>query len=280
MKIILAVDGSKYSRWAVDTLLGLPLAQDPEIEIIHVVDVPTVAEPLIAPAAADKYRAARAALIERKIERAQRLTAQALERIRPRWSRVGAIISRGRVAETILARAKHEKADLIIVGARGLSDIQRFLLGSVSQKLVTYAPCSVLVVKKRVRTVKRVLLAVDGSKPSDHAMRFLTANLLPKKLRATVLYVWEYPIHPHPESALLRVVTERYCEPLRRAGAAVSALWISGHAADKIVNTAARQRADLVVVGSRGLSALRRVLLGGISQKVVKHSRASVLVVR
>ncbi len=280
MKILLAVDGSKYSRWAADVLLGLPLAQEPEIEIMHVVDVPTVTESLIAPAMAEKYRAGTAALVERRFEAAQRITAQVLERVGTRWMRVGAIITRGRVADEIVARARKERADLIIVGARGLSNIERFLLGSVSQKIVTYAPCSVLVVKQKTRAVKRVLLAVDGSRASDKAVQFLRTRFEPKKLQGTVMYVWEYPIHPHPASALMEVIAKKYSEPLARSGIKTDAMWVMGHSAQKIVRVASQKRPQLVVMGSRGLTGVKRFLLGGVSHQVVKHSRESVLVVR
>ncbi|MEW6681393.1 MAG: universal stress protein [Nitrospirota bacterium] len=280
MKIIVAVDGSKFSRWATDLLVGLPLAEEPEIEIMHVVDVPTVTEALIAPSMVEKYRKGSAAMAEKKFELAQRLTAQVLERVRKRWSRVGAIITRGPVADTIVARARKEKADLIIVGARGLSNIQRFLLGSVSQKIVTYAPCAVLVVKQKIRALKRVLVAVDGSKASDKAVRFLRTRFVPKKLQGTVMYVWEYPIHPHPSSALMQVIAKKYSEPLARSGLRTNAMWVMGHSAQKIVNVASQKRPHLIVVGSRGLTGLNRFLLGGVSHQVVKHSREAVLVVR
>ncbi len=280
MKIIVAIDGSKYSRWATDLLLGLPLAEEPEIEIMQVVDVPTVTESLIAPSTVEKYRKGSAALAEKKFDLAQRQTAEVLERLGARWRRVGAIISRGPVAETIVERARKEKADLVVVGARGLSNIQRFLLGSVSQKVVTHAPCSVLVVKRRVRSVKRVLLAVDGSTASDRAVRFLTTQLASKKLQGTVMYVWDYPLHPHPASALLEVIGKKYCDPLNRAGVKVSAMWVMGHSAQQIVRVASQKRPQLVVMGSRGLTGVKRVLLGGVSHQVVKHSRESVLVVR
>lgn len=280
MKIILAVDGSKYSRWATDVLLALPLAEAPEVEIMCVVDVPTVTEPLIAPSMVGQYRMGTAALAEREFESAQRLTAQVLERVRARWPRVGAIITRGRAADTIVARARKERTDLVIVGARGLSNIERFLLGSVSQKVVTYAPCSVLVVKQKVRTVTRVLLAVDGSKASDKAVRFLRTRLAPNTLRGTIVYVWEYPIHPRSAQELMQVIQRMYSQPLARAGLKTDAMWATGHSAQQIVKVSSQKRSHLVVIGSRGLTGLTRFLMGGVSHQVVKHSRASVLVVR
>jgi nucleotide-binding universal stress UspA family protein len=94
------------------------------------------------------------------------------------------------------------------------------------------------------------------------------------------VYVWEYPVHPHPAGAVERMVDERYCRGLARGGMACRSQWVMGNPAEQLVAIAARKRADLVVVGSRGLSRVRRFLLGGVSDQIVTHSRGSVLVVR
>jgi nucleotide-binding universal stress UspA family protein len=53
----------------------------------------------------------------------------------------------GEAAEVIVAEAKRSKADLIVVGSRGVHGAERLVLGSVSSKVVTHAPCDVLVVR-------------------------------------------------------------------------------------------------------------------------------------
>ncbi len=65
-----------------------------------------------------------------------------------------------------------------------------------------------------------------------------------------------------------------------RRGRKVETLLVKGHAAEEILKTAKRIRADLVVVGSRGLTGLRRFLLGSVTHKVARHAPCSVLVVR
>jgi nucleotide-binding universal stress UspA family protein len=57
-------------------------------------------------------------------------------------------------------------------------------------------------------------------------------------------------------------------------------LFLRGHMAETIVGAANRKRVDLVIVGSRGLTGVKRYLLGGVSQKVLKYSERSVLVVK
>jgi nucleotide-binding universal stress UspA family protein len=280
MRILLAVDASKYSGWAVNLLLKLPLIKEPEIDVMHVVDPAVFTQPLIAPPLAEQYREAMGKEMDRRLRVADQLTARIVKKVRERWKKVKAIIEKGPIAEKIVARAREEDADLIILGSRGLSNIQRFMMGSVSYKVVTYAPCSVLVVKERARAIKRFLLAVDGSKTSEAAMRFLKSHFIPEKLQGTVLYVWDYPIHPHPDTLLLQMLKERYGQPLMQAGFRSEALYVMGHAAARIVKAAQRQKMDLVVVGSRGLTGLKKFFLGGVSHKVVKYCPQSVLVVR
>jgi nucleotide-binding universal stress UspA family protein len=280
MKILLAVDGSTYSRWATEAVLSVPWAKRPDVVVLHVVDVAALPEVLVAPQTAEAYRAvlrAEAASLERD---GKRLLAQVAARLKKRCASVRTVLETGRAADGIVDRARREAADLIVVGARGVGNVRRFLLGSVSARVVSHAPCAVLVVKRSARAVRRVLLGADGSKASERAARRLAAWLAPGAVRVDALYVWEYPVHPHPAGAVERMVEERYCRGLTRAGTTCAPRWVMGHPADQLVAAASRTRADLVVVGSRGLSRVRRLLLGGVSDRIVTHSRGSVLVVR
>jgi nucleotide-binding universal stress UspA family protein len=281
MKIILAVDGSKYSHWAERWLAQLPFKEAPRVTVLHVVDLAALMEPVrLSPLAALTYGRLMRQELQRSLRAADRLTAQMAKQLAARWPRTKAVVAKGDPAEQILARAKRERADLILVGARGVSDIRGFLLGSVSLKVATYAPCSVLVVKTRRPRIARWLLAVDGSRPSETAMRWMKSRWRPNGLRGTVLYAWDYPLPLRLARLPLQMVEERYAGPLRRAGFNASVRVDVGHAAEEIVGTARRTRADLVVIGSRGLTGLKRLWLGGVSHKVVKYSPCSVLVVR
>ncbi|HXZ25545.1 MAG TPA: universal stress protein [Nitrospiria bacterium] len=281
MNILLAVDGSTYSRRAARLLTRLPVNEEPRITVLHVFDSAALAQPLpLSPLAALKYGRLMRDELQRQQRAADRLAAGMARRLAARWPRTKGVVVRGDPAEQIIARAKREKSDLILIGSRGLSDIRSFLLGSVSHKVVAHAPCPVLVVRAVRPSITTWLLAVDGSASSEAAMRWMARHWTPGRLRGTALYVWDYPLPPHPAGLPLQMVTDRYVTPLRRAGFTVAPKVVMGHAADQIVTTARRMRADLVVIGSRGLTGLRRVWMGGVSHQVVKHASTSVLVVR
>jgi nucleotide-binding universal stress UspA family protein len=281
MNILLAVDGSKYSHRAARLLGRLPFKEELKITVLHAVDLAALTQPAeLTPLAAIKYGQLMRRDIQRHLRTAERLAARMAKRLAARWPRTKGVVVRGDPAEQIITRAKREKVDLILLGSRGLSDIRGFLLGSVSHKVATYAPCSVLVVKGGRPAIAKWLLAVDGSPPSEAARRWVTRRLRPKGLRGTALFVWDYPLPPRPVSLPLQMVTERYGEPLRRAGFEVAERVVMGHAAEEIVTAARRGRVDLVVIGSRGLTGFKRLWLGGVSHQVVKHSPSSVLVVR
>jgi len=281
MKILLAMDGSTSSQWAARRLAQLPFKETPQITVLQVVDVAALTQPaMLSPLAAVKYGRLMRRELQRRLRAARRLTARTARQLAVRWPRTKRLVLQGNPSEQILARAKREKAELIVVGSHGASAIRGFLLGSVSQKVATQAPCSVLVVKTSRPRIARWLLAVDGSPPSVAAMRWVARHWRPAGLKGTALFVWDYPLPPRPASLPLQMVTERYGEPLRRAGFEVAERVVMGHAAGEIVTAARRGRVDLVVIGSRGLTGLKRIWLGGVSLQVVKHSPASVLVVR
>jgi nucleotide-binding universal stress UspA family protein len=161
MKILCALDGSKHSRWVVEALQRWNFPQGSGLMLLHVVDTA-------------KFRLSKTAggAAQSAMKRARTMAAEIgrglLERmktaLRSVWSVVGSRIVRGHPAEAIVQAAAREKADLIVMGSRGLTDVRAFLLGSVSRKVVMHAGCPVLLIKKRVPVLRRIVVGVDGSK--------------------------------------------------------------------------------------------------------------------
>jgi nucleotide-binding universal stress UspA family protein len=278
MRIMLAVDGSRHSQWAADLLMSLPLSGRPEVTVIHVVAMDPLTRRLIIPPPTRAYTRELKKQAERSLGEARDLTARVAERLGRKWGKVKTIVEKGRVAARIIERAQKEKTDLIIMGSRGLGNVRGFLMGSLSHKVATYAPCSVLVVKRKPRVFDRFLVAVDGSRYSDDAVSFLSTHFLPEGLQGVLLYVWDYPLRLPKRP--IEAIQKRYSQMMARGGFAGRPLFVSGDAAGRIVETARAKKSDLVVVGSRGLTGLKRFLLGGVSLGVMEQSPVSVLIVR
>lgn len=141
----------------------------------------------------------------------------------------------------------------------------------------------------------KILLAVDGSEQSDAAVQALAARPWPPETVVRVLSVARHPFVPpppgpawEPDSAApadehLRAhaagLVQHATEVLRAHGLATETLVRTGDAGAEIVEAAKEWRADLIFVGSRGLTGIKRLVMGSVAQYVVGHAQCSVEVV-
>ena len=297
MKVLCAVDGSEFSRWGAEALAAL-VEQPPEaLVLLHVLD--TAALKALGRKKQINLKQSLSALelegskLLRQLAQTAKLTLSQ-PAIGP-VTKVHTVLAQGPVAHTIVSQAKRRRADLLIVGSRGLSDIQGFLLGSVSRTIVSQAPCPVLVVKRPLPETPRTVLAVDTSKYSRAAADFLRARLVGEATQLTVLSVVppvatdlaarvlpaseiEQLTKPAREQAHSLIV--KFRETFLKDGCAVVTEVLSGHPGQTILQYIEKTHPDLVVVGSRGLTGTERFQLGSVSESVLKYAPCSVLVVR
>ena len=278
MNILLAVDGSKNSEWAVDFLLKIPLAEMPQVRVLHVVPQRKHIPPFLDSMYSKLFKDAMQEKIDKDILSAEKQTTRIVEKLKARWDDVEPVIEKGHVSDKIIEKAKEEKTDLIILGSRGLSRSKSFILGGVSQKVATYAPCSVLIVKKKIRTFKKVLIAIDGSSYSDAAVTFLKSHFLTKEVSATLLNVWDYPV-TLPQFAF-ETIEKKHLKEMHKVAFMANALCVAGDPAEMITDIAHRRKANLIIVGSKGLTGNKRFLLGSVARKVITYNNSSVLVVK
>jgi nucleotide-binding universal stress UspA family protein len=280
MKIVVAVDGSKYARWGIEWLARLPFATPPKVLGVHVVDIEALRAPFLAHAPALSIEPFVRAEIKRLQDRAKRVQTETQTLFRLVGIKDQVKVERGASASVILRHVA--PGSLIVVGHRGLDAVDRFFLGSTSEKVIHHAPCSVLVVKQRPRPLRRILLATDGSRTSGKALQFLLRDLKPpdrSQIEVIVMHVMpllQYPERRKPSKAMLT----RYTEQLNAAGYDVRELAELGKAAEQIIKASERLKVDLVVAGAKGLGAVARFFLGSVSTKLVQHTPCSVLVVR
>lgn len=283
MKIVVAVDGSKYGRWAMDWVARLPLVDVKKVAALHVVDLTSLKMPLVP----HPVPAWDAPYVRKETERLEERAKQVVTEARARFAslKIQATVrsEHGPVAETILQQASGA-GTLTIIGSRGLDALDRFMLGSVSTKVIHHGKGSVLVVREPAKPIRRVVYATDGSKASLKALRFLQRHLIPKKekgpaIEVAVLYAMPLLKYPELKEPGHRLV-EAAAAKLEQAGYLVEPVFKIGHPADEIIKFAERRQSDLVVSGARGRGALARFLLGSVSTRLVQHSHCSVLVVR
>lgn len=137
-KILLATDGSGAAKRAAQTAVELANSTGSELHEVFVEELPVMAETYAAPSA-DRP----------ETEEARRLLDEQVKRIEEAGASVaGAHLRTGRPAREIIELSEEIGADLIVVGNRGLTEMERLVLGSVSEAVVRYASCPVLVVRQ------------------------------------------------------------------------------------------------------------------------------------
>ena len=213
-------------------------------------------------------------------------------RLRAHDLAVEVLVREGRPAEVILEQAVAMPADLIVIGAKGLSAPDSFRLGAAAHKLAHYADCPVLVVRPPERAqLLSAILATDGSPEAQRAAEFLCALSLPRWTEVTVVSVAEakggiLPSASVPESLrrtlfdAAKAHADEMMQSLCGCSAHVRSIVRFGHPADEILATAQEQDADLIVVGARGRTRAGPFGMGDVAQKIVKYASCSVLVVR
>ena len=297
MRILLAVDGSAPAERAAALIASMPLDDGDRLRILSV-----------APARGEVFGSVWGAPIPPEaddieagvIEGHRAAIARAEEEVRTTRGGfdIEPILLRGRPASVIVDQAKAAETDLIVVGHRGVGTWQSRLLGSVSAEVVDHAPCPVLVV--RDDQLGPVVLADDGSVDARAASEVVATWPLFHGLPVTVVAVAQGAIPPTArvgplmlEKSMSRYTevvdaerrmrtsgAEATVERLRAAGIDAVAEIRQGDPAHEIVSAARSTRAGLVVLGTRGLTGLRRLLIGSVARNVLLSAPCSVLIVR
>ena len=289
MRVLLATDGSDDARAATLYLTQFPLPAGSTLRIVSVASIPPSALDL--PTVRDFQQSLR--------EEARRTAETARAALAARFPEAEAQVPEGDAREAILRAAEEWQADLIVLGARGLGAVAGFLLGSVSLGVARHARCSVLVVKGGVRGLRGALVALDGSEHAHAAAAFLARLPLDPAVVIKLVGVVQTPPYPATtpgfasgmvRQAIADIVKERRAtleQALDRAAALFAGVVkkverqiLAGHPVDALVGAAATPDVDLVVVGARGLGALKRFLLGSVSEGVLRHVERPILIVK
>jgi nucleotide-binding universal stress UspA family protein len=185
------------------------------------------------------------------------------------------------------------RAALLVVGAQGHGALYQLFLGSVSQHLSRHAECSVVVVRPPADPdQRRIVVGVDGSPPSDRALRFAFEIAAPTAAPVVAAYGWRdhspatvgtgSPLwvgtaeRVHAGEQLLQGALSKWREAY--PSVPLSAEAIPVHPTRMLVD--ASEHAALVVVGARGAGGFAGLHLGSVPQGVLHHARCPVAITR
>jgi nucleotide-binding universal stress UspA family protein len=299
MRVLLATDGSDSAAAALKFLAGFPFPAGSEAIVLSVIDNRSF--PLD-----DEFGDAFGIDLQetREVQQGEteRLLAATGQRLREAGWAGATQIRNGDPAEEIIQAAEEQDVDLVVLGSHGTTGIGRFLLGSVSDRVLSHAPCSVLIVRAPAapqpaaaagRDRWRILLAHDSSEASAKALSLCAS--LPLDDTAEVTAVRVMPLVTGYRQDIQQQLNTIWQQKKQAAGAsleeAVQALrWSTPHVAAElreaedvsaeILDMAEQSGTDLIMLGCKGRSAIQRFLLGSKTNRIARHAQCSVWAVR
>jgi nucleotide-binding universal stress UspA family protein len=269
MRILYATDGSPGALAAAQFLASLPLDTSCRLTILTVVPG------------------------EGKAER-QAILTTARAALSQSSASLETEVRRGHPEQEILRAAEASPTDLIAVGWTGHSAIARFFVGSVTERVARHAQCPVLVARPLRAGLRQVVLGIDGSPGAAHAVEWIRSFPLPVDCEIRLVTVLT-PVEELTRTSRLLPLplmshadAEAFAERQRQdAEAWLDELAASFASADRRAVTetrhadpavglldAAEGGADLIILGSRRHDAIEQLLIGGVSEKVLRQAPA------
>lgn len=144
MKILLAVDGSKYSEAALQAVQSKIRKEDSEVLVLQVVEPRIFSTP---PQMSSGYEPELAEMMKEQFKQAQQIVESACAALKSAGFKAGSRVVEAETRAGILDVASEWHADLIVLGSHGRKGLQRFMLGSVAESVARGAYCSVLIVR-------------------------------------------------------------------------------------------------------------------------------------
>ena len=284
-KVLLATDGSKEADLAGRSAAELADETGSELHVVHVLALPIDTQD-----PSSFQPEVRRQLEKRMRERLEELVST----IEAQGGEVaGSHLRAGRPDAEIIDQAEQIGAGLVVMGSRGRGGIRRALMGSVSDSVVRHAHCPVMVVRGGASEFpNKILLATDGSEEARLAATTAADVAERTGSELHVVHVGEVrPVyHPAWHGYVARYeelqeeaqrLLEEQVEQVKAAGAKVAETHLGmGRPDEEIVVLGQEIGAGLIVTGGRGLSGIRRALMGSVSDSVVRHAHCPVLVVR
>jgi nucleotide-binding universal stress UspA family protein len=289
-RLLLATDFSDWARRAEEYACALAASWQTELTVMTVLEFPPGMDP--------EYAINKQYLTEKMQDASSRL-AEFKGRAQQRGIATTMRIATGIPSEEVIAAARAEETDLVVVGTRGKSGLAHVLLGSTAERTIRMAPCPVLAVHMPKPegppgegvSLNRILVPTDFSECSQEAVEF--AGMVAHQAKASIelLHILElggYGIdfsieHPDERQHKRKQATERLealSSGLIAAGLLVKTSVLGGAPADTILEVAQKMSCHLIVMGTHGRRGLSHVFAGSVTEAVLRRGTVPVLAVR
>jgi nucleotide-binding universal stress UspA family protein len=295
MRVLYATDGSEQSAAAGRLVASMAWPAGSSVRVVCAVDAGAAffGAPL-APAVP-----ANADLLEQQLrDDGKRIVEAAVAELSSANVAVDCMVADDRPATAVVEEARDWPADLIVMGSRGHGQIASMVLGSVSAEVVDHAPCPVLVARRP--TFGRAILGHDGSACARHAETVIAewpifagvaievVSIAPggppwAAGLAQTMYAGSMDAYVDSAKATITAdseLAEAAARRLRLANRQATSSVSEGAPATELIRLAEERAADVIVIGTRGQTGLRRLLVGSVARNVMQHAHCSVLIVR
>jgi nucleotide-binding universal stress UspA family protein len=292
--ILVATDFSVTAGLALDRACELAAEHGAEVVLVHVLG------PNPIPMAGPEVMVLPPNLDEQLREASREALDRAIAEAKDRGVSVSGELETGPAALGVCSLAKRLDADLVVVGTRGNTGFKHLLLGSVAEAVVRESSVPVLTVHpgddKPVGEVRKLLVPTDFSDDASHALDAVGALFegAAAQIEITLVHVYQLPVMVAPLTGFgpeLPVLAEGardaahdaldpLADRLRARGYQVTVVGREGDPATVVTELARSVGADLIAMGTRGLSKLKQLLLGSTAERVVQHAPCPVLTLR
>ncbi len=296
-KILIPLDGSKTAEKALPYARFLAGALKLPVELLAVVDIVEMATHI----SADRAR-----YLETMIQDNVRNSEEYLKRVAGTFPGIASkcTVEKGKAEQMILETAAADKGTLVTMATHGRSGINRWLLGSVAEKVLRGTTNPVLLVRateerkvEGTATWKSVVVPLDGSELAESVLPTVAELAKTFKLGVVLFRAYNIPYNAYGTGEgyyaidyeeLLRAMKEEAVDYLEKKTEAVKKLGLDnvaysvkeGLAADEIISLAQRTPEGLIAMCTHGRSGVKRFMLGSVTETVVRHSSDPVLVIR
>jgi nucleotide-binding universal stress UspA family protein len=296
-RILIPLDGSKTAEKVLPYARFLAGSLKLPVELLAVVDIVEMATHM----SADRAR-----YLDTMIEDSVRNSEQYLRGVAGTFpgANTKCTVEKGKAEQVIIETAAADKGTLITMATHGRSGINRWLLGSIAEKVLRGATNPLLLVRAtdeakadRVATLKSIVVPLDGSELAESVLPTVVELAKILKLQVILFRAYSIPYSAYASAEgyyavdyeeLLKAMREEAAGYLEKKTEAVQELGIDkvscvakeGFAADEIISLSRKSPDNLIAMCTHGRSGVKRWVLGSVTETVVRHSADPVLVIR